>query len=328
MALGKRINIDIHQHFVPEAYFEAVGKEPEAFGATLENGRIRTNSGHTVKWDARRCTAQGRLQDMNDARVDIAAISLLPPLFGYSQPAEVGQRICTMVNDAISEVAKSNPERFIAVGHVPLQDVAASVAELERRKFAAVQIGSNVNGRNLDDPDLLPFFQAADRLGTFVFVHPTVGHIIGKDRLKRYTLTNLIGNPTDTATGIASLMFGGVLDACPNLKICFAHAGGSAPYLWGRWAHGQRVGLTKGTTTPVDTLRRRIYVDSLTHSPSALRFLVSEAGADHVLLGSDYPADMGDNGQVAKIEKLGLSEEEVRKITGGNAADLLRIDRR
>ena len=323
--MKKQLNIDIHQHFVPQAYFDAVGSDPEAFGATLEEGSIRTNSGHTVKWHPTRCTAQGRIKDMDDARVDMAAISLLPPLFGYSQPSAVGQRIATLVNDALAEVARNNPDRFFAVGHVPLQDVAASVAELERRHFAAVQIGSNVNGRNLDDPELLPFFQAAARLGTFIFVHPTVGHIIGKDRLKRYTLTNLIGNPTDTAVAIASVIFGGVLDACPNLRMCFAHAGGSAPYIWGRWEHGQRMGLTKGTATPVAELRKRIYVDCLAHSPSSLRFLIDEVGPDRVMLGSDYPAAMGDNGQVSKIEQLGLSTDTVRKVLGENAAGILGI---
>jgi aminocarboxymuconate-semialdehyde decarboxylase len=156
------------------------------------------------------------------------------------------------------------------MGNVPLQDVEASIADLEKRRFRAFQIFSNVNGRNLDDPALLPFFKAADRLGIFLFVHPGEFSIVGLDRLGNYHLRNLIGNLTDTAIGVASLMFGGVFDACPNLKMCFAHAGGSTPYIWGRWEHGQRL-RSEGkarTTTPIAALKRGF---TSTRSPTAHR---------------------------------------------------------
>jgi aminocarboxymuconate-semialdehyde decarboxylase len=213
------------------------------------------------------------------------------------------------------------------MGNVPLQDVDASIAELEKRRFPGFQILSNVNGRNLDDPALLPFFKAADRLGTFLFVHPGEPNMVGLDRLGNYHLKNLIGNPTDTAIAVASLMFGGVYDACPDLKLCFAHAGGSTPYIWGRWAHGQRVRSEAKvrTTTPIADLKRRVYFDTLSHSPSAFRFLLEEAGADRVMLGTDCAADMKDMDQVAKIEKMGLPDADVKRILGGTAAALLGL---
>lgn len=327
MKLKKQANIDIHQHVIPEAYLDGVRSDPEAFGATLEGDHVRLRSGFTVKWDPRHMDLKRRIRDMDDARVDVAALSLLPPLFSYGEPSEIGRRVCSVVNDALVEMARDNRDRFIAMGHVPLQDVDEAIAELERRRFAAVQIGSNVEGRSLDDPALLPFFQAAARLGTFVFVHPTVSDLIGADRLQRYHLRNLIGNVTDTAVAIASVMFGGVLDACPTLKICFAHGGGAAPYLWGRWEHGQRVRREAKvrTATPLAVLRQRLYFDTLTHGSSALRFLIGEAGPGRVLLGSDYPADMGDNGQVAAIERLGLSADNVRQILGDTASRLLGL---
>ena len=325
--MDKQLNVDIHQHFIPEAYFDAVRSDPETFGATLDGQHFRLRSGLKVRWDPRQREPKLRIRDMDRSRVDVAAVSILPPLFSYNEPVEVGQRICTLVNDALAEIVRDHGERLIAMGHVPLQDVDAAVAELERRRFTAVEIGSNVNGRSLDEPALLPFFKAAERLGVFVFVHPTVADLIGADRLQNYYLRNFIGNVTDTAVAIASICFGGVLDACPNLKICFAHAGGTAPYIWGRWQHGQRLRREAQvrTTTPVSTLRQRIYFDSLTHSPSALRFLIGEVGADHVMLGSDYPADMGDEAQVAAIEELGIGKEAAKSILGGTAAHLLGI---
>lgn len=321
----RRLTIDIHQHFVPEAFFDAVRTDPDAFGATLDGEYFHLRTGLKVKWSPRQREPQLRIRDMDESRVDVAVLSMLPPFFSYAETPEVGRRLCTLVNDALAEIVHDGRGRFIAMGHVPLQDVAASISELERRRFPAVQIGSNVNGQNLDDPALLPFFQAAERLGTFILVHPTVADLIGADRLKQYYLRNFIGNVTDTAVAIASVMFGGVLDACPNLKICFAHAGGSAPYIWGRWAHGQRVRREAQvrTTTSVAVLRRRIYVDTLTHSNSALRFLIGELGPERVLLGSDYPADMADNGQVAAIESLGLADDAAEKILGETASSLL-----
>ena len=328
MSRSTPLNIDIHQHFVPEGYFDAVRSDPETYGAKLEGQHFHLRSGMKFRWDPRQREPKLRLADMDKGRVDVAVLSILPPFFSYGEPIEVAKRICTLINDGLAEIVRDNGGRLLAMGHVPLQDVPAAIAELEARRFPAVQIGSNVNGRNLDDPALLPFFKAAERLGTLVFIHPTPNGIIGSDRLKDYYLRNFIGNVTDTAVAIASLIFGGVLDACPKLKVCFAHAGGSAPYIWGRWAHGQTVRKEANvrTTTPVAKLCKRIYFDSLSHSPTSLRFLISEAGPGHVMLGSDYPADMGDDAQVAAIEKLGLADDVVRSLLGGTAATLLGLD--
>lgn len=324
---SSKLNIDIHQHFVPEGFFDAVRKDPDTYGVRLEGQHFHLRSGLKFRWDDKQRDPKLRLADMDKGRVDAAVLSILPPFFAYGEPAEVGARLCSLVNDGLEQTISVGGGRLIAMGHVPLQDPAAAIAEMEKRRFPAVQIGSNVNGRNLDAPELLPFFQAAERLGTLVFVHPTPSGIIGADRLKDYYLRNFIGNVTDTSVAIASLIFGGVLDACPKLNICFAHGGGSAPYLWGRWAHGQTVRKEPNvrTTTPVMELTRRLYFDSLTHSPSALRYLIAEAAPGHVMLGSDYPADMGNEWQVEPIEKMGLPDEVTRSMLGGTAARLLRL---
>jgi aminocarboxymuconate-semialdehyde decarboxylase len=320
------MNIDIHNHFIPEAYLEAVRSNPEAMGARLDGESILLSWGHTHRYTGQ-VDLKRRIQVLDEAHINVAALSIIPWISGYNYPPEIGRRIATTINDALEEIVRSFGGRFVAMGHVPLQDVDASIGELEKRRFPSVQILSNIDGRNLDDPAFLPFFKAAERLGTFIFVHPGEPSIVGADRLGSYHLKNLIGNVTDTAIAAASLMFGGVLDACPNLKLCFAHAGGSTPYIWGRWAHGQRVRSEAAarTTTPIQTLRRRLYFDTITHSPSALRFLIDEVGADRIMLGTDCPADMGDMGQVARIKNMGLAEGDVKRILGETAAALLGL---
>jgi aminocarboxymuconate-semialdehyde decarboxylase len=319
--------IDVHHHFIPEAYVEAVQSDPEGMGAKPDGEFFQLSWGLRYKLRAYQTDLKRRVRMLDDARIDMAAISMAPLLTGYNYPAEIGRRVTTVINDALEEIVRGYGGRFLAMGNVPLQDVEASIAELEKRHFRAFQILSNVNGRNLDEPAFLPFFKAADRLGIFLFVHSGQPNIVGAERLGKYHLKNLIGNATDTAIGVASLMFGGVLDACPNLKICFAHAGGSTPYIWGRWEHGQRVRSEAKvrTTTPIADLKRRVHFDTLSHSASAFRYLVGEIGADRVMLGTDCPADMQDMNQVAKIEWAGLPKSDVKLILGGNAASLLGL---
>lgn len=328
MTKPARLNIDIHQHFVPETFFDAVRKDPELYGVRLEGQHFHLRSGLKFRWDDKQRDPKLRLADMDRGRVDAAVLSILPPFFAYGEPVEVAARLAGLINDGLEETVRAGDGRLLPMGHVPLQDPAAAIAELEKRRFPAVQIGSNVNGRNLDAPELLPFFKAAERLGVLVFVHPTPSGIIGADRLKDYYLRNFIGNVTDTSVAIASLAFGGVLDACPQLNICFAHGGGSAPYIWGRWAHGQTVRKEPNvrTTTPVLELMQRLYFDSLTHGAPALRHLVSVAAPGHVMLGSDYPADMGNEWQVDPIEKMGFDAQTTRSLLGGTAARLLKLD--
>ncbi len=201
-----------------------------------------------------------------------------------------------MVNDEIADLVSAYPKRYAGLATVPLQDTELAVRELERamqvKGLRGVEIGTHVNGRNLDEASLRPFFRAAAELGAFVFVHPMA--VLAPDRLSRYYLTNLIGNPTETAIAIASLIFGGVYDECPALTCCFAHGGGSFAALVGRWQHGYEV-RAEARINSVSAPRAylpRIYVDSLVHDDRAARFLIDTVGADHMMLGSDMPFDM------------------------------------
>jgi aminocarboxymuconate-semialdehyde decarboxylase len=269
--------------------------------------------------------------ELERRRIDLAAVSASPGLFQYQLDKDEGLSLHRLVNDGIAELVDMYPGRFVGLGAVPLQDPALAVGELERvmqvKGLRGVIIGTNVNGRNLDEPEYRPLFRAASDLGAFVFVHPM--QVLAPERLTRYYLTNLFGNPSETALAIVSLILGGVYDECPNLVCCFAHGGGSFSALVGRWRHGYEVREEPhafGARSPEEYLPR-IYVDSLVHDDRVCRHIIDVLGADHMMLGCDMPYDMGASDPVDRIERLdGLREDEKDQIKGGTARRLLRLE--
>jgi aminocarboxymuconate-semialdehyde decarboxylase len=213
---------------------------------------------------------------------------------------------------------------------VPLQDAEAAAEELERavqvNGMVGVQIGANVNGMNLDDPSLLPFFQVAEKLQAPIFIHPD--NVPALDRIPRYNLRNFIGNPLDTTIAAASLIFGGVLERFPNLKVCLAHGGGFVPYQRGRFARGFKVReeAKLRISRPPDDYLSRMYFDTVIHFEPALRYMVETCGARRVVMGSDYPAAMGDPEPVQFVASSRLKEEEKKLVLSENARELFRLD--
>ena len=272
-----------------------------------------------------------RLREYDAWGLDLQAVSPIPFSFYYWLEPELGATFARLQNDALAEVVRAAPDRFVGLATVPLQDVGRAVAELERAigqlGFKGVEIGTNVDGRNLDDAALEPFWAAAERLDAFVFVHPE--QVAGIERLQRYFLVNLIGNPLDTTIAIASLVFGGVLERHPRLKLCFAHGGGFAPYQWGRWEHGwrHRSNARGVIERPPSDYLSRLYFDALLFAPRSLAFLVETFGSDQVLLGTDYPFEMRPEDPVGSIEAVpGLSSAQREAILGGNALRLLGLE--
>jgi|DewCreStandDraft_5_1066085.scaffolds.fasta_scaffold00075_157 aminocarboxymuconate-semialdehyde decarboxylase len=327
------MKIDVHWHYLPEEYVQTIRREdsPWPERAVMADGREWLVAGafrHPLVPELYRPEAQ--VAEMDRRGVDVAAVSPAPTLFYYHLDAARVLPLHRLVNDRIAALTAAYPGRFAGLATVPLQAPDLAVAELERAMgelgLRGVEIGTNVAGRNLDEPDFRPFFRRAAELGAFVFVHPMA--VLGADRLRRYYLTNLIGNPTDTAVAIASLIFGGVFDDVPTLTCCFAHGGGTFPMLLGRWQHGYHVRPEpneRGARPPREYLPR-IYVDSLTHDDAARRLAMETVGADHMLLGSDLPFDMGDPDPVATITRMpGLSPAERDLILGGTAARLLGL---
>lgn len=328
------LRIDLHTHILPERWPDL--RERYGYGGfvALEHHapcRARMVIDGTPFreitdncWDPAR-----RLAECDRDGVSVQVLSTVPVMFSYwARPADALD-LSRLLNDHLAGVVAQHPARFIGLGTVPLQDAELAVRELERcvgpLGFPGVQIGTHVNQKNLDDPSLFPFFEAAESLGAAVFVHPW--DMVGKERMGRYWLPWLVGMPAETCLAICSLMFGGVLERLPRLRLCFAHGGGSFPGTFGRIAHGFNVRpdlVAVGCRTPPAEFLGRFYVDSLVHDVDMLRYLLRLVGTERVVLGSDYPFPLGETPPGALIDALvDLDPGERRGLLAGNALAFL-----
>ncbi len=324
------MRIDIHAHVLPFDCFDAVDSAGKHFGP----GKIAGVKGKKENNLASPNTAQfwdleTRIKDMEAAGVDFQAISVIPTVVTYELDAEGGAWYSGRLNDGIATMVKEAPKRFVGIADVPLQDPGKAVAELDRAVnklgMRGVQILANIRGRNIDAPELMPFYKEVQTLGVPVFIHPRPQM---NSRLDRYHLNNLIGNPWDTTLAAAHLVFSGILDKLPGLKFCLAHAGGLVPYLRGRWEHGYNVRADAKTVIkePPSKYLPLFYFDTITHSDPLLEYLIKSVGADKVLMGTDYPFDMADPEPVARMGRLkGIPEKQKKMVLGDNAARLLKL---
>jgi len=330
--------IDIHSHFVPPACLDELRRLDARAAPRLEGdaaagqGFLQGVAQRVGPFGPGMYDIEARIREHDRRRVTVQALSVPPPMFHYTLEPRLAVSFARVINDALGETVRAYAERTVGLATLPLQDGAAATAELERSMaagFRGIEIGTNVNGRNLDDPSLESVWAAAERLGAFIFVHPE--NVAAADRLAHYYLRNFIGNPLDTTIAVASLVFGGVLARYPNLKVCFAHAGGFAPYQVGRFDHGwgkRQEPRVRLTSEPPSTYVRKLYWDTILHNPDALGYVVQHFGAEHVLLGSDFPFDMGPDDPVADVEAVAtLNDEQRRAILGKTAAQLLGVAR-
>lgn len=273
-----------------------------------------------------------RVVEMDALGIDLQIVSLLPSLWLYGVEGHDTVLTTRLVNDDLMAIAERHPRRFRAFAHLPLDHPEAAVAELERVSqhdlVVGAAVGTNVAGVGWDEAALFPVLEAAERLGSLMFFHPMAVRFPPRE-LRRYHLGNLIGNPSDTTLAVAQLLFGGVLERLPELATVFAHGGGYAPYAIGRFDHGfreraeARVALSDAPSTSL----RRMYFDNLLHDDAATRYLIETVGADHVVLGTDYPADMGPADPIrAILEAPGLDDATRDGILGRNLVDLLGLD--
>jgi aminocarboxymuconate-semialdehyde decarboxylase len=327
--------VDIHAHYFPEAFFAIVEEAGAPFGARIDRSHaagpvIDLRGTRTVPLDVTYWDLDRRVKAMDRARVDVHALSLTAPMV-YFADGPTGRRLARAVNDAMDAAHTAHPDRFVGCATLPMQEPKLALEELERvkglRGIRAIYLGTNVNGRDLSEPDYAPIFARCEALRLPVLLHPF--NVIGAARLGKFYLNNFLGNPFDTAVAAAHLVFGGVLDRHPRLEVCLPHAGGAMPYLVGRLTHGQAVRPeTKGVAhRPFARYLRRFTYDTITHSPALLKFLVDTVGADRVMLGSDYCFDMGYRRPVDIITKhLRLNRADQRRILGTTAVRLLRLD--
>jgi aminocarboxymuconate-semialdehyde decarboxylase len=280
-----------------------------------------------------RFTPEERLKDMDAQGVDVQVVSIHTPFFGYHLDPAQGLALARDVNDEIAGMTKQWPTRFAGLATLPVQDVKASIGELERAVtvlgLKGAELDTIVNGDNWDEPRFLPLFKAAESMGAVLFYHPQPQHNFMMDRTTKYGLFNSLGVIMEDAIVVAMLIFGGVLDACPNLKVCIAHGGGPACYAMGRldrgW-QGRNAERAQQIPQPPSSYQKRLYYDTVVGSEKALRFLIDEVGIDRVVMGSDWPFVPWHPSPVTWLQGLeSITEEEKEKILWKNLETLLKL---
>ncbi|NBU70154.1 MAG: amidohydrolase [Bacteroidetes bacterium] len=333
---GQRV-VDIHCHYLNTEVARKTSKLKTAAhdpSIVYANALTRqTNVKQMADRAAKLSDIGERIRDMDSMGVDLQVVSPAPFQYFYFTSPKLGASLARQVNEGIASIVAGNPDRFAGFGSVPLQSAELAIQELEYAvldlKLKGVEINTQVNGLNLTDPSLGldPFFQRAQELKAAIFLHP-VGFTHAQ-RLTDHYFNNVIGNPLETTVALSHIIFNGVLARYPKLRIIAPHGGGYLPHYWARMDHAWRARPDSRTvikTTPSKYLEK-IYFDTITFDPRMIRNLIDRFGAKQVLLGTDYPYDMGETDPLRLIASTpGISAEEKDLLIGGNAERLLGLD--
>ena len=331
------LKIDIHTHIIPkeipdfskkfgyEGFVSMLNKTSKEADMMIFGEKFRT-----IKCNC--WSAKNRLQDMKKYQIDIQVLSPIPVMFCYWARSRDALEVAQFLNDYIVQKCQKYPKSFVGLGTAPMQNTKLAISELERCKnigLKGIEIGSNINKKNLDHIDLHPFYEAAQDLDMPLFIHPW--EMMGMSEMNKYWLPWLVGMPAETSRAICSMIFGGIFKKFPNLRVAFAHGGGSFPHIIGRIEKGflERPDLcaVENNINPKNYLGK-FYVDSLVHSQEALNYLVDIIGIDSIILGSDYPFPLGEEKPGKLIEtnsKIDVATKN--KFLYKNALNWLGLDK-
>lgn len=324
------MNIDMHHHFIPEELIAYMEEHPEETGAQVvredRQTMIRFRQGWKIPVDPGQFDMQVRGREMERMRLDAVALSVAPVCFFYWVEAETAAETSRLCNDWAAGQAKKHPNVY-PMATLPMQNVPMVLAELKRAHekldMRAVEIAPVIEGVLLDDSRFDPIYQYCNDHGILLYLHPQVMEM--RPEYRNYYNTNLIGNVLETCIGLNHMLFGGVFERFPELRVLASHGGGYFPYQFGRLIHGHKVRpepKRKLEQPPAGGLKN-IYFDTITHWLPSLQFLVDTFGADHVVIGTDYPFDMGDLSPMSLVDQLRLTQEQRDAVCWRNALRLL-----
>ncbi len=329
---SKIVDIHCHRECAPAAEMMKAEAERVGFAALSFGSRLtkEVNNQQLIDIKPKMESLDERIKDMDRMGVDIQAVSISPYQYYYWSEPEVGRDVSKLINDDLARAVGEKPDRLVGLGTVPLQNTEMAVAELERcinkLGFKGIEINSQISGEELSTPRLAPFWTKVEELGVVVFIH-TAG-FSHPDRLKEHYFINLIGHPIEATLAISRLIFDGVMENHPGLKIVVAHGGGFLPAYSGRMDHAYRArkDVRDGLPKLPSKYLKRFYFDTMVFEPDQLEYLIKKFGSDHILLGTDYPYDMGEKDPIGLISKVAvLNENDLSLICGGNAEKILKI---
>ena len=330
--------IDIHHHYIPPELIDEVKRNGQALGveyfppkdAKDNPFQIRFPKGNRLNPDPRMTEVNNRLAVMTKGNIGIATVEVHTACVGYELDGSRGEAWSKLYNEAIMNLVKRYPDRFAGIATVPLQDPPRAARVLEQAigdlKMSGVTLASNVVGKYYDSKDFDPFWAKAQELDVLMIMHPE--WVAGGDKMGGYGLRTVCGNPADTTLSVGYMIYSGVFDRFPNLKLALLHGGGFFPYHLGRFDNGFRSGggaARMPAQQPPSKYLKNLYFDNLVYRVETVEYLKRMVGADHIMVGTDYPFDLGDWMAAEKIEQMTCTDAEREAMLQGNARKLLRI---